>query len=530
MMEDLQDRVLAASQAFLANFGKPAATQVKQEELPPAQPAAETATTLEAELFVDPTPEEKQLWAEQEREIEFLETSIEKLITLVDDINIKLPIVPANGSNEERLVALRERQRILSENWAAQENTETETAEDKPKFGTGLAVPLRTTKGTKWVDETGTDIDTGAKLNMSPELHQEWKEKLKDRAVEIADEAIKESAVESHSRYMMTQEDFERESEKDFPVYVLPKQPGPEWNDSILYGPVGDLIRKASEFNESHPAGMLVDFLVSLGSIIGRGPYFTISSTQHFANEFMARVGDSSKSRKGTGRDIIDAIVKMVDPKWHADRIASGFGSGEAIVYQVRDDVTEKKWNPRSHQHELMVVPGVTDKRLCIREGELAAVFVLAGKPESHADVVIRDAWDSKPLRNLVKGRGKDGFSNSAKCEEPHISISGDTTISELRQKMPPGASDNGFGNRFLYVYVYRVKDCPQGSPPLDWTKEALYFHRVVEFAKTIKHVSMSDQARKWWNNSKRHWQTVLTPWFAEILPRVFGCCLGQVG
>jgi hypothetical protein len=28
----------------------------------------------------------------------------------------------------------------------------------------------------------------------------------------------------------------------------------------------------------------------------------------------------------------------------------------------------------------------------------------------------------------------------------------------------------------------------------------------------------------------KRHWQTVLTPWFAEILPRVFGGCLGQVG
>src|SRR5467141_417075 len=184
------------------------------------------------------------------------------------------------------------------------------------------------------------------------------------------------------------------------------------------------------------------------------------------------------------------------------NRIESGFGSGEAIINRVRDTVVEAKLNHRTGKFENTTIPGVTDKRLCIREGELASIFVLAGKPDARADIVMRDGWDGKPLRNVVKGKSREGFSNSAKCEEPHLSISGDTTIHELRQKMPVGADENGFGNRFLYVYVHRVKLCPQGSPESDWTQEIRDFQEVVQFARTVKHVSMSKRARQWWNDN----------------------------
>jgi Protein of unknown function (DUF3987)/Primase C terminal 1 (PriCT-1) len=326
-----------------------------------------------------------------------------------------------------------------------------------------------------------------------------------ERRKKLADEFIAEydKEKEPHLHYAMTEEEFDRETQKTFPVYILPKQTGPAWDDSILYGAAGRLVQKAAQFNESHPAGMLVDFLVSFGSIIGRGPYFNISATKHYTNEFMARVGDSSKSRKGTGRDIIDQVLKLVDPVWYSDRIESGFGSGEAIIGRIRDaSVEPARLNHKTGKFESVTVPGVQDKRLCIREGELASIFVLASKPESRADIVLRDGWDGKPLRNVVKGKGRDGFSNSAKCEEPHLSISGDTTIHELRAKMPTGADENGFGNRFLYVYVYRVKDCPHGAPDLDWSQEIVEFQEVVKFARTVKHVSMSDQARKWWNKN----------------------------
>ena len=220
-----------------------------------------------------------------------------------------------------------------------------------------------------------------------------------------------------------------------------------------MYGDAGKLVLKASEYNESHPAGMLVDFLVSLGSIIGRSPHFAVGDTMHYTNEFFIRVGDTARSRKGTGRDAMDAILRHVDPAWYSSRIENGFGSGEAIIGRIRDSF-EQVIRQRDNTFKGLVVPGVDDKRLCIREGEAASILVLASKPDSRADIILRDGWDGKVLRNVVKGNSRDGINSSAKCENPHLSISADTTISELRAKMPSGAEANGFGNRFLY-YVY---------------------------------------------------------------------------
>jgi hypothetical protein len=437
-------------------------------------------------------------------QIQKLETVNKELLdALPADVELDLPEVPADAPAEKKLEILEQINEKLTDAVDAPEDQPT-----KPKFGSGLAVPLRLNNkpGYTFVDEHQVDIDSGEKLKLSPAAVQLHKDALEERRAELAEEFIQkyDQEKEFHGHYAMTREEYEQEMEKEHPVLILPKQPGPAWDDSILYGDAGRLILKASQFNESHPAGMLVDFLVSLGSIIGRGPYFNVSATKHYTNEFMARVGDSSKSRKGTGRDVIDQVLKLVDPKWYSDRVESGFGSGEAIINLIRDASPEPaKLNHRTGKFESVIVPGIDDKRLCIREGELASVFVLAGKHESRADIVLRDGWDGKPLRNIVKGRGKEGFSNSLKCEEPHLSISADTTIHELRQKMPVGADENGFGNRFLYVYVYRVKDCPQGAPTdINWDQEVLQFQEVVKFARGMKHVSMTDRARKWWNNN----------------------------
>lgn len=496
-MTDLAQRMRDA----LAAAEQSAQPEDQIETQPP-----EAALIAADDSWVELTPDEKKELAAQDelkREIKWWEERLPKRLELLDNPPV-LPIVPVNGSLEDKLNILRERDRILTDALKEQERQE-EQAQDivKPKYGHGLAVSIEFKDGFHWLDSTATDVDTGVTYKLSPGLRAELDKKLDELRAEKANEvaASFDSKPEPHSRYLMTQEDYERESEKDFPVYPLPRQAGPNWDDSILYGPVGDVIRKASEYNESHPAGMLVDFLVSIGSQIGRGPYFTTNATKHYTNEFMIRVGASSKSRKGSGRDAIDEILKLVDSKWYSNCIESGFGSGEAIVNRIRDEIRELKHNPRTNLAEVRTIPGVDDKRLCVREGEAASILVLAAKPESRADIVIRDGWDGKPLHNVVKGKTREGFSNSTKCDEPHLSISADTTISELRQKMPTGAENNGFGNRFLYVYVYRMKDCPQGGPSIDWTKEILYFHQVIQFAKGVKYVSMSNQARKWWNN-----------------------------
>jgi Protein of unknown function (DUF3987) len=299
---------------------------------------------------------------------------------------------------------------------------------------------------------------------------------------------------------VITQAEIDASINESFPVYPLGEQSGPGWDDDWMFGIAGDIVRKAGKHCEAHPAGMYLDLLVSLGNIIGRGPYFNVGATRHHTNEFMIRVGNTSTARKGTGRDAINEPLKMIASDWYTDRIMSGFGSGEAIIGLIADPMQQKVPDKKSSTgFKDIIRPGVDDKRLFIREGEAASVFQLAGKKESRADIILRDGWDGLPLQNLVKGKS-DNISNSATCREPHLSISGDTTRDELKRRMPDGADQNGFGNRFLYAFVYRTKMCPCGGPQLDWTQEVIQLHKTIQWARGIRYVPLTKAAEKVWH------------------------------
>jgi hypothetical protein len=315
------------------------------------------------------------------------------------------------------------------------------------------------------------------------------------QAVEASNEALN-SEVDT---YAMTEEEMAVELEKEYPVVPLLMPGGPTWDNDVLYGPLGAMTRKACASSEAHPAGVFLDLIVSLGNIFGRSAYFTVDAKRHHTNEFFIRVGRTAKSRKGTARAIADNILGMVDPVWHHDRIQSGFGSAESIVHAIRDGGQQKVSTKKKGDitFQIVAVPGVDDKRLCIREDEAASIFVLAGKTEGRADIVIRDGWDGSPCRNIVKGQNQIGLSNSAVCMEPHISISADTTASELIRKMPDGSEENGFGNRFLYCYVQRLQKCPMGSPPMDWSQEIVYLHEVMAFAREQRYMPLSRSASR---------------------------------
>jgi hypothetical protein len=298
----------------------------------------------------------------------------------------------------------------------------------------------------------------------------------------------------------ITQEEIDASLEEEFPVYPLGEQPGPLWESEWMHGIAGDIVRKAGKYCEAHEAGMYLDLLVSLGNIMGRHAHFKVGASKHFTNEFMIRVGNTSTARKGTGRDAINEPLKMIDGNWYTSRVMSGFGSGEAIVGLMADPMQQSVRDTKSSVgFKNIVKPGVEDKRLFIREGEAASIFQLANKKESRADIILRDGWDGLPLKNLVKGK-TDGVNNSATCMEPHLSISGDTTRDELKRRMPDGADQNGFGNRFLYAFVYRTKMCPNGGPQLDWTNEVVQLHKTIQFARSVGYVPLTKAAHKMWS------------------------------
>jgi hypothetical protein len=66
--------------------------------------------------------------------------------------------------------------------------------------------------------------------------------------------------------------------------------------------------------------GLLAQFLIAFGSVVGRGPFIRAESDRHGVNLFGVLVGRTSKGRKGTSWGRVRAIFEGVDEGWRTRR------------------------------------------------------------------------------------------------------------------------------------------------------------------------------------------------------------------
>jgi len=270
----------------------------------------------------------------------------------------------------------------------------------------------------------------------------------------------------------------------------------PTLNEAAYYGLVGAMTKKLEPHTESHPAGVLIELLVAFGNVIGRSAYIQIEDTKHFTNEFMVKVGETARARKGTGRNRVKHFMELVDSTWTKRRNISGIGSGEVIIHQIRDPRIAWVVDKKSGEGKNVVVDnGVEDKRLLINIGEFQGILAVCHRPDNLLSVVMRDGWDGVALDNLVK-------TDPANCQEPHLSLDADTTASDLSVSMSQAEKNNGFANRILWVYVYRNKLLALGGDDMDWTAEAVQFREAVESARNRRRVFLDEPARHLWKRT----------------------------
>jgi hypothetical protein len=140
--------------------------------------------------------------------------------------------------------------------------------------------------------------------------------------------------------------------------------------EEAFHGPVGAAARTIAPHTESDPALLLIGGLVYFGNALGRGPNTIIEGTPHYTNFDVLFIGETSKSRKGTGDGRLRQIFKVGAPAWAAYRIKSGLSSGEGLIAEVRDPVIKMVKG-----EEQIVDEGVEDKRLLIVQSEFAALY-----------------------------------------------------------------------------------------------------------------------------------------------------------
>jgi hypothetical protein len=285
-------------------------------------------------------------------------------------------------------------------------------------------------------------------------------------------------------------------------VVVVPPKPTRNWPEALsgdaYHGLAGEFVRLVGPQTEADPAALLFQCLVALGSIIGRGPHYRVGAERHYVNIFAVCVADSSKGRKGTSWNEVKAFCRLVDVGWHQTRIGGGLSTGEGLIHAVRDPIMEqvaiKEKGRVVDSQEQVTDPGVVDKRLLCVEGELGQALQCAGRDGNTLSPIIRLAWDGAELRVMTRGaRGE--------CAEPHISIIGHITNTELQTRLTTNDAANGFANRFMWVGVARSKCLPFGGTINLARLEELAerTRKAVAAARVIGAIGWADDAREEW-------------------------------
>jgi hypothetical protein len=267
---------------------------------------------------------------------------------------------------------------------------------------------------------------------------------------------------------------------------------GTKWpvlDDAAYYGSAGNIVKITDPHTEADPVAILIQTLISVGSVIGRGAYFVAEADQHYTNEFAVLVGETSKGRKGSSFSQARYAVEMADDTFRR-QIQSGLVSGEGLVFHVRDKFEKK--NKKGTDE--IVDEGVSDKRLLIFESEFAQTLRVLERDSNTLSPVIRNAWDRGDLQSMAK--------NSAmRATGAHVSIIAHTTIDEAKRYLSDTEASNGFANRFLWCCVKRSKVLPESEPvPRDLlVPVANDIRESIQLSKSMGKVSRDDDARKLW-------------------------------
>jgi hypothetical protein len=187
---------------------------------------------------------------------------------------------------------------------------------------------------------------------------------------------------------------------------VDPSWPEPPAEDAF-HGLAGRLAALIDPYVESDQVSTLVQFLGAFGIAVGLHPHFMVGATRHAPATYIGLVGRTSRARKGTSWDPVETLFRAVDAQFSA-RVMSGVGSGERLVWLVRDPLYDKKGE--------LVDEGAQDRRLLLQEPELARLLTVVNREGSTMSAYLRQAYDGKPLRNEVKTNGSSApaFTTSA--------------------------------------------------------------------------------------------------------------------
>jgi hypothetical protein len=253
--------------------------------------------------------------------------------------------------------------------------------------------------------------------------------------------------------------------------------------EAAYHGLIGDYVRAIAPHTEADPGGILVQLVTAFGNWLSRDFFYPLGVARHAGNMNVVLVGQSSRSRKGSG--LTELLGNLPDELkgWAKSCTTSGLSSGEGLIDRVRDRQVKQELDKETGDFtEVEVDPGVSDKRLLVVEEEFARVLRVMARPENILSTILRLAFDGRDLSTLTRK------SSLLYSTTPHISLIGHITSEELQRELTDTEMANGFANRIAFHCVRRSKKLPFGGMVDPVLMEALS-ERLAAIARDIDEV-----------------------------------------
>jgi hypothetical protein len=240
---------------------------------------------------------------------------------------------------------------------------------------------------------------------------------------------------------------------------VDPHRNAPKPDTTMLYGLIGDVARAAAQTTEANRYAVAAAHIALLSAGVGRNVYLPVGNVKHHARVFMLHVGRSGRGRKGEAVSLTKRIRWKIEEHHSEDtgNLADplcgqmhdgGLSTREGLALLIHDGYRVGKED---------VLP-IEDKRLWVIESEFANVLHQAKRDGNTLSSALRDSWDGVSIRPATK-------TSRLWASNPHISLTGNITPSELLGLMESRELSNGFANRFLIFWAERERIEPFPKP-----------------------------------------------------------------
>jgi hypothetical protein len=311
----------------------------------------------------------------------------------------------------------------------------------------------------------------------------------------LPDELLDEAVANSQADLLDTESKSRATASPAGVSYPAPLQ------SAAFAGPVGEAVRLIAPHSEADPAVLLVRLLSACGAMIGRKPHVDIDGIEHAPRIWPIVVGSTGNGRKGQSWGSVRRLLKLIDADFAAANIASGLTTGQGLVHAIRDPIRAAPKTKREREEAdsnedglFELDAGVADKRLLVREPEMAKVLAAASREGNNLSATLRNAWDGESLRELTR-------TNPYAATDPHVVLQADVTPAELQAMLAETDKANGFANRFLFVASRRSKSLPFGGglDERDLQEAAAGIADAILHARQVGRMQWSPAARPMW-------------------------------